>query len=103
MVTVDGLPEAVQKKLGETTFALEECPTLKEILSRREMAFGEQGDDGAVELLDGTEVGAWVAVPLFRASWVAGLLFAGQADSRRVLTRRQRRLAHSRPLPQPRR
>jgi signal transduction histidine kinase len=88
-----GFPDEAQPHFAELSFSHEEWPTVTELLSRREVMLG---DESRVPhfLPHGTEaVASWLAIPLYRGSWVAGLLTAGSFGSPRGFTRRQLRLA----------
>jgi len=88
-----GLPEEVRAHLTATRFRLEDSPALREVLSRREVVVAD--DSHVRDLLSpgGWHVGPWLLIPLFRGSWVGGLLAVGYFNPRRSFSRRHMRLA----------
>jgi len=89
----EGVPAAVLKRLESMRFRLEDHPILQEALSRRSLVVIDRGDARPSTLPSDWEVGSWLAMPLFRGSWVAGVLIAGAASGRKPFGRRQLRLA----------
>jgi signal transduction histidine kinase len=88
-----GVPDDVLGLLSAGRVKLEDQPRLQEALSTRTLVVEDHGAQRPFTVPRGWEAGSWVAIPLFRGSWVAGFLTAGIPGGRRPFTRRQLRLA----------
>jgi signal transduction histidine kinase len=87
-----GVPEIALVSLTKARFRLEDFPVLQELLSSRELVVPDEQQPPPFTVPEGWNVGGWMAIPLFRGSWVAGFLAAGSEGGGRPLTRRQLRL-----------
>jgi signal transduction histidine kinase len=89
VVGAKGLPEGVSLAADELRTA--DYPVLADLLARRQIVAADESP--LWPLLIGRPVGSWIAIPLCRGSWMAGVLVAGRAAERVPFTRGQRRIA----------
>jgi signal transduction histidine kinase len=87
-----GLPDEVLRHFAEVRYRPDDSPLLQEVLSRREVIAADESVVRDVVATHGWHVGPWLVIPLFRGSWISGLLAVGHFR-RRPLSRRQMRLA----------
>ena len=87
-----GAPEALEKRTVEP-FRLEQQPPLHELLSSRDLVVSDGPETPSFPLAEGSDIATWLAIPLFRGSWIAGFLAVGSAGGRKRFSRRQLRLA----------
>jgi signal transduction histidine kinase len=88
---IHGVPEKVAAGLRER-FRLEDRPPLQELLSTRRLVVADESETLPFPVPAGWDSGAWLAIPLFRGSWVAGFLAAGAGTQSEGFSRRQVRL-----------
>jgi signal transduction histidine kinase len=84
-----GLPEEVAIAADE--LPAQDYPVLADLLARRQIV--ADGEPPLTRLLVGRPVGSWIAIPLCRGSWMAGVLIAGRAEERLPFRKGQRRIA----------
>lgn len=79
IVGARGIPDAVLAPWTDVEPA--ESPVLRDLLADRQIVCTV---DAVPPVLAGHPVGSWIAVPLSRGSWMAGVLVAGHAPEQRV-------------------
>jgi signal transduction histidine kinase len=89
LFSAKGLPEGVTAPAGPLRPA--DFPVLADLLSRREIIAA--GEPHLTPLLLGRLVGSWIAIPLYRGSWMAGVLIAGLAEGQRPFGKAEMRVA----------
>ena len=89
VVGTKGLPEGASMPSDE--LRAEDYPVLADLLARRQIVAA--GEPHVTPLLVGGTVGSWIAIPLCRGSWMAGVLIAGREQDRVPFGRGQRRIA----------
>jgi signal transduction histidine kinase len=89
LVGAKGLPEGVSTPAGQ--LRPDDYPLLADLLSRREIIAA--GEPYLTPLLFGRVIGSWIAIPLFRGSWMAGVLFAGLGHDKRAFGKGVMRIA----------
>ena len=89
-VGAKGLPEGVSTPADQLRPG--DFPVLADVIARREIIAASEAS--LTPLLVGrVPVGSWIAIPLHRGSWMAGVLIAGRAQERRLFSKGQRRIA----------
>jgi signal transduction histidine kinase len=88
-----GVPPAALQALTQANFRLEDLSPLQELLTRRELVVCDRAQSPAFHSVESWGAGSWLAIPLFRGSWVAGFIVAGTSRRGLPFTRRQTRLA----------
>ena len=83
-----GLPEGISMPADEVR--PQDYPVLADLLASRQIVFAESHPS---PILLGRAVGSWIAIPLCRGSWMAGVLIAGREEERVPFGRGQRRIA----------
>ena len=89
LVGAKGLPEGVSTPADQ--LQPDDYPVLADLLSRREIIAA--GVPHLTPLLLGRVVGSWIAIPLYRGSWMAGVLVAGLGQEQRPFSKGEMRIA----------
>jgi len=89
VVGAKGLPEGVALPTDE--LRPQDDPVLADLLAQRQIVAADEPH--RTPLLVGGTVGSWIAIPLCRGSWMAGVLIAGREQERVPFGRGQRRIA----------
>jgi signal transduction histidine kinase len=89
IVGAKGLPEGVSTPADH--LRPEDYPVLADLLTRRQIIAA--GEPHLTPLLLGRGVGSWIAIPLYRGSWMAGVLVAGLGDQHRSFSKGEMRVA----------
>jgi signal transduction histidine kinase len=87
-----GLPNAALAGLAHARFPIESVPMLQELISNREVIVHDEAHPRHPGLPEPWQLGAWIAIPLFRGKWMAGFVALGDTKPRRF-ARRHLRLA----------
>jgi signal transduction histidine kinase len=88
-----GVPNGREQRFTTEAFRAEQFPALQEVVSSRDLVVSDTAATPAFPLPEGDAVGSWLAIPLYRGSWIAGFLAAGTSGPRKRFSRRQLRLA----------
>jgi signal transduction histidine kinase len=88
-----GVPPAALQALTQASFKLEDLAPLQELLTKRELVICDRAQSPAFHSVESWGAGSWLAIPLFRGSWVAGFIVAGTQRRGLAFTPRQTRLA----------
>jgi signal transduction histidine kinase len=89
VVSAKGLPEGVSTPADQ--LRPDDYPVLADLLQRRQIIAA--GESHLSPLLLGRVVGSWIAIPLCRGSWMAGVLVVGLGDQHRVFSKGEMRVA----------
>ena len=89
LVGAKGLPPGVSTPADK--LRPEDYPVLADLLTRREIIAA--GEPHLTPLLLGRVVGSWIAIPLYRGSWMAGVLVAGLPQEQRPFSKSEMRIA----------
>jgi signal transduction histidine kinase len=89
VIAAKGLPEGMTA-LPEHV-RIEESPALRDLVAERQIIAASE--PRLPPFPTGGLVGSWIAIPLSRGTWMAGVLVAGLAEGQRPFRKREMRLA----------